>query len=82
MHASEIGAATADCAAHLHRGLGPGLLETVYEVTLARELDKRALAVQRQVRVPIEYDGHRFEDDCSRRILSASPRLRASVRPK
>jgi len=35
MHENEIGTTIVDCAVHLHQDLGPGLLETVYEVTLA-----------------------------------------------
>ena len=62
MHENEIGTLIVDCAVHLHRGLGPGLLETVYEVTLARQLEKRGLSVQRQVRVSIEYEGQRFDE--------------------
>jgi GxxExxY protein len=46
----------------LHPALGPGLLESVYEVTLARQLEKRGLSVQRQVAVPIEYEGEQFEE--------------------
>ena len=37
----EIGTAIVDCAVHLHQDLGPGLPETVFEVTLARRLQKR-----------------------------------------
>jgi len=51
-----------DCALELHRNLGPGLLETVYEVTLARAFERRGLAVQRQVSVPIEYLGETFSE--------------------
>ncbi len=53
---------TKDCAVHLHQDLGPGLLETVYEVTLARKLEKRGLSVQRQVPIAIEYEGQRFDE--------------------
>ena len=53
MHENEIGTAVVDCAVHLHQDLGRGLLETVYEVTLARKLQKRGLIVQRQVPIPI-----------------------------
>jgi len=42
--------------------LGPGLYEIVYEVTLAHELKKRGLAVERQVPVPIEYDSIKFDE--------------------
>ena len=46
----------------LHRELGPGLLEAVYEVILARELSDRGLRVQRQVPVPIVFKGIRFDE--------------------
>jgi GxxExxY protein len=62
MQENEIGTAVVDCAVRLHQILGPGLLEIVYEVTLARELQKRGLRVERQVAVPIEYDGIRFDE--------------------
>jgi GxxExxY protein len=64
MHENEIGTAIVDCAVHLHQDLGPGLLETVYEVTLAGKLGKRGLSVERQVAIPIEYDGRRFDEGC------------------
>jgi GxxExxY protein len=53
MHENEIGTVIVDCAVHLHQALGSGLPETVYEVTLGRQLEKRGLSVQRQVVVPI-----------------------------
>ena len=62
MNENEIGTVIVDCAIHLHQTLGPGLLETVYEVTLARQLEKRGLTVQRQVAVPIEFEGDQFEE--------------------
>ncbi len=42
--------------------LGPGLLESVYEVVLAHELEKRGLKVERQKPVPIEFEGIRFDE--------------------
>jgi GxxExxY protein len=60
MHENEIGTAVVDSALRLHQALGPGLLEVVYEVILARELQKRGFRVERQVAVPIEYDGVKF----------------------
>jgi len=42
--------------------LGSGLLESVYELTLARKLEKRGLSVKRQVAVPIEYEGAKFDE--------------------
>jgi GxxExxY protein len=62
MHENEIGSVVVDCAVALHQELGPGLLETVYEVTLARALERRGLRVQRQVAVPIEYEGEKFAE--------------------
>ena len=46
-----------DAAYEVHSTLGPGLLETVYEVCLVHELAKRGLAVSRQVSLPVIYDG-------------------------
>jgi len=43
-----------DCTVHLHQELGPGLLETDYEVTLAWKFEKRGPAVQRQFSIPIK----------------------------
>jgi GxxExxY protein len=51
-----------DAAIKLHQGLGPGLLESVYEAVLARALEKRGLRVERQKPVAFEYDGMRFEE--------------------
>ena len=49
-----------DAALSLHRELGPGLLESVYEVLLADELKRHGLCVERQVVVPITYRGRTF----------------------
>ena len=62
MDENEIGARVVDCAVHLHMRLGPGLLETVYEVILAHLLREEGLEVRRQVQIPIEFDGLRFEE--------------------
>lgn len=51
-----------DTAIHVHAKLGPGLLESVYEQVLAYELEKRGLAVERQVVVPIVYGELRFAE--------------------
>ncbi len=45
----------------IHPELGPSSLESVYEVVLAHELRKEGLSVERQVPIPIVYDGIRFE---------------------
>jgi GxxExxY protein len=62
MTENEIGTRVIEAAIAVHRELGPGLLETVYEVVLARELSDRGLRVIRQVPVPIEYKGIRFDE--------------------
>lgn len=62
MTENEIGKVVVDAALKVHRELGPGLLETVYEVVLARELERRGMRVERQVPVPIVYEGLRFEE--------------------
>jgi GxxExxY protein len=51
-----------DAAIAIHSELGPGLLESVYEVTLAHELRQRGCCIDRQVPVPIEYRGVRFDE--------------------
>ena len=49
-------------AIQIHRELGPGLLESVYEMVLARALERRGLSVERQKTVSFEYDGMTFDD--------------------
>src|SRR5882672_915095 len=51
-----------DAAFKVHTGTGPGLLESVYEVTLAHELRKAGLRVERQVAIPIRYDELTFDE--------------------
>jgi GxxExxY protein len=62
MDENEISRHIVDAAIAVHRELGPGLLESVYEVVLAHELQKRGLEVQRQVVVPILYGELRFDE--------------------
>jgi iron complex transport system substrate-binding protein len=58
----EVSAIVVDCAYRLHVETGPGLLESVYEVVLAKMLEREGLNVQRQVPVPIELMGMRFDE--------------------
>ncbi|MHB1161304.1 MAG: GxxExxY protein [Chloroflexota bacterium] len=51
-----------DAAYRLHTRLGPGLLESVYEVVLAKELEKRGLKTERQKSVSFEFDGLWFDE--------------------
>ena len=62
MTENEIGRLVVDSAVAIHRDLGPGLLESVYEVILAHELRQRGLHVERQVPIPIEFRGMKFDE--------------------
>ncbi len=56
-----ISLAVVEEAIALHRSLGPGLLETVYETILSKKLADRGLDVKRQVPIPLNYDGMIFD---------------------
>jgi GxxExxY protein len=62
MSENEIAKKILDAAFIAHTKLGPGLLESVYEVVLAHELRKAGLLVERQKPMPITYDGILFEE--------------------
>ena len=62
MNENGIGRVVLDTAIAVHRELGPGLLESVYEAVLADELAGQGLRVERQVIVPIVYKGKQIED--------------------
>lgn len=62
LEAEELSAIVVDAAFHIHKNLGPGLLESVYETVLARALVKRGLCVERQKPVTFEYDDMRFDE--------------------
>jgi GxxExxY protein len=50
-----------DVALRMHRGLGPGLFESVYEGVMASQLEKRGLHVSTQQIMPVVFEGTRFE---------------------
>lgn len=58
----EITGTIVDTAMKIHIDLGPGLLESVYEMVLAKALQKRGLQVERQKAIRFEYDGILFEE--------------------
>jgi len=62
MEENKIGKIVVDAAVKVHSSLGPGLLESVYEAVLAKELERRGLSIVRQVVIPIEYEGMRFDE--------------------
>jgi GxxExxY protein len=57
LNENEIGQRVLGCALAVHRALGPGLLESVYETCLAHELGKAGLDFDRQLSLPVTYDG-------------------------
>lgn len=57
-----VGKAVLDAAFRVHSILGPGLLESIYEAALARELTKRGHKVERQKPIPVFYDGELLEE--------------------
>ena len=59
--AERVGRIVVDAAVAVHRALGPGLLESVYETCLAEELRQRGLRVDRQVGVPVAYGDARVD---------------------
>jgi GxxExxY protein len=62
MTENEIAKQTLNAAFAVHTKLGPGLLESVYEVVLAYELQKTGLTAERQKPMPIIYDNIRFDE--------------------
>jgi iron complex transport system substrate-binding protein len=62
MEVDGVSGEVVDAALKVHRALGPGLLESVYEVVLKKELERRNLRVERQRSVDFEFDGLRFEN--------------------
>ena len=62
MRENEIAKEVVDAAFRVHTKLGPGLLESVYEVVLAHEIIKRGLSVIRQKPIPVKYDNMVFNE--------------------
>ena len=62
MDENRIAASVVDSALEIHKELGPGLLESVYEVLLADSLIQRGLTVERQKSIAIHFRGRRFDE--------------------
>ncbi|MDP8205304.1 MAG: GxxExxY protein [Candidatus Electryonea clarkiae] len=62
MTENEIATIVVDAAFHMHKQLGPGLFESVYEACLAHELSKRGLNVWQQVPIKVSYDELEFKE--------------------
>jgi GxxExxY protein len=56
MNENELAKTVVDVAFHIHKTLGPGLLESVYQKIMAHELKKRGLSVEEEVPLPVIYD--------------------------
>ena len=69
LEVERIGKSILDASFKVHTALGPGLLESVYETTLAYELRKCGLSVETQVILPINYDGAVLESGLRLDIL-------------
>jgi len=61
MNENELSNLIIGCAIEVHRTLGPGLLESVYENCLLYELEEKGIYVERQVELPIEYKDKNLE---------------------
>ena len=61
MKENEVAQVIVDVAFQVHKQLGPGLLESVYQTVMAHELRKRGLRVQSEAPVPVVWDGIRME---------------------
>ena len=61
MTENDIAAVVVDAALKIHKTLGPGLLESVYQATLCFELRKRGLTIVRQLALPVHYEEVRLE---------------------
>jgi len=57
MTENELAAIVVDTSVRIHRQLGPGLLESAYESVLAYELGRQGLSIERQVPLPLIWDG-------------------------
>ena len=61
MTENDIAAVAVDAALKIHKTLGPGLLESVYQATLNFELQKRGLQVVQQLALPVHYEGVKLD---------------------
>ena len=57
-----IGRAIVDAAFKVHKELGPGLLEKIYEACFCYELEKKGIPCKRQIELPFYYDGKFFDE--------------------
>jgi GxxExxY protein len=58
-----------DCAFKVHKELGPGLLEKIYEACFCHELSKKSISFARPIYVPVQYDGLIFDESLRLDVL-------------
>src|SRR5687768_16320413 len=61
MTENDIASVVVDAALKIHKTLGPGLLESVYQATLSFELQKRGLRVVEELALPVRYEGVKLD---------------------
>lgn len=61
MSENELAAVIVDAALKIHRTLGPGLLESVYQATLSFELSRRGIRLRQEVGLPVHYEGIKLD---------------------
>ncbi|CAN5819259.1 GxxExxY protein [soil metagenome] len=69
-HIQRIGTAVVAAAFEVHKKIGPGLPERVYEVCLCHEIKKRDISAIQQPDIPIQYDGIKFDEGLRLDILA------------
>lgn len=62
MEIEDLARSAVDCGFRIHRELGPGLLESVYEIVLFKSLEKRGLYVERQKAISFTFEDMQFDD--------------------
>ena len=62
MNENDLSGIVIDVCIGIHKKLGPGLLESVYQRILAYELRKSGLEVEKEVTIPIVWDGHTIDE--------------------
>lgn len=62
MKHNDISAAIIDHSVNIHKALGPGLLESVYQRILVYELRKAKFDIQTEVSIPVKWDGHEIDE--------------------
>jgi len=71
MHENEIGTIVIEESIDIHRELGPGIYEVVYETILVDALRRRGFQVERQIPVPIEFRGRKFDEGFKADVIVA-----------